>query len=71
MNASCGRSTRSSDRPTDPDGEAKLIDVIGFCVNPSERAVAFSLDTSTQGQTLDRAQSSMPRKAGRGRFSWG
>ena len=52
---------------TDPDFEAKLIDVVGLYLDPPERAVVFSFDEKTQCQALDRTQPSLPIKPGRGR----
>lgn len=51
---------------TDPDFEAKIIDVVGLYLNPPERAVVFSFDEKTQCQALDRTQASLPMKRGRG-----
>jgi len=51
---------------TDPDFEAKLVDVVGLYLNPPERAVVFSFDEKTQVQALDRTQPSLPMKEGRG-----
>jgi NAD(P)-dependent dehydrogenase (short-subunit alcohol dehydrogenase family) len=34
--------------------EEKLVDVVGLCLNPPERAAAFSFDEKTQCQALDR-----------------
>lgn len=51
---------------TDPDFEAKLVDVVGLYLNPPERAVVFSFDEKTQVQALDRTQRSLPMKRGRG-----
>ncbi len=50
---------------TDPDFEAKLVDVVGLYMDPPERAVVFSFDEKTQCQALDRTQPSLPMKAGR------
>ncbi len=50
---------------TDPDFEAKLVDVVGLYLNPPERAVVFSFDEKTQCQALDRTQASLPMKTGR------
>ncbi len=50
---------------TDPDFEAKLVDVVGLYLNPPERAVVFSFDEKTQCQALDRTQASLPMKPGR------
>ena len=51
----------------DPDFEAKLVDVVGLYLDPSERAVVFSFDEKTQCQALDRTQPWLPIKPGRGR----
>jgi transposase len=51
---------------TDPNFEAKLVDVVGLYLNPPERAVVFSFDEKTQCQALDRTQRSLPMKRGRG-----
>jgi transposase len=51
---------------TDPDFEAKLVDVVGLYLNPPERAVVFSFDEKTQVQALDRTQPSLPMNKGRG-----
>ena len=50
---------------TDPDFEAKLVDVVGLYLNPPERAVVFSFDEKTQVQALDRTQPSLPMTPGR------
>jgi transposase len=50
---------------TDPDFEAKLVDVVGLYINPPTRAVVFSFDEKTQGQARDRTQPSLPLKPGR------
>jgi transposase len=50
---------------TDPDFEAKLVDVVGLYMDPPERAVVFSFDEKTQCQALDRTQPSLPMKPGR------
>ena len=50
---------------TDPDFEAKLVDVVGLYADPPERAVVFSFDEKTQCQAIDRTQPSLPIKPGR------
>ncbi len=50
---------------TDPDFEAKLVDVVGLYLNPPEKAVVFSFDEKTQCQALDRTQPSLPMVRGR------
>jgi len=52
---------------TDPDFEAKLVDVVGLYLDPPERAAVFSFDEKTQVQALDRTQPSLPLKPGRAR----
>jgi transposase len=51
---------------TDPQFEAKLVDVVGLYMDPPARAVVFSFDEKTQCQALDRTQPSLPMKPGRG-----
>jgi transposase len=50
---------------TDPDFEAKLVDVVGLYLDPPQRAVVFSFDEKTQVQALDRTQPSLPMTPGR------
>jgi transposase len=50
---------------TDPDFEAKLVDVVGLYLNPPQRAVVFCFDEKTQVQALDRSQPSLPMRPGR------
>ena len=50
---------------TDPDFEAKLVDVVGLYINPPTRAVVFSFDEKTQCQARDRTQPSLPLRPGR------
>jgi len=50
---------------TDPDFEAKLVDVVGLYLDPPARAAVFSFDEKTQCQALDRTQPSLPLKPGR------
>jgi transposase len=52
---------------TDPEFEAKVVDVVGLYMNPPERAVVFSFDEKTQVQALDRTQPSLPMTPGRGK----
>ena len=46
----------------DPHLEEKLVDVVGFYIAPTERAIVFSVDEKTQVQALDRTQPSLPLK---------
>jgi transposase len=50
---------------SDPDFEAKLIDVVGLYLDPPARAVVFSYDEKTSCQALDRTQPSLPMTRGR------
>lgn len=50
---------------TDPQFEAKLVDVVGLYLDPPDRAVVFSFDEKTQCQALDRTQPSLPMRRGR------
>ena len=50
----------------DPDFAAKLEDVVGIFLNPPEHALVLSVDEKSQIQALDRTQSGLPMKKGRG-----
>jgi transposase len=50
---------------TDPDFEAKLVDVVGLYLDPPARAAVFAFDEKTQVQALDRTQASLPMRRGR------
>ena len=50
---------------TDPDFEAKLVDVVGLYLDPPTTAVVFCFDEKTQVQALDRTQPSLPMVRGR------
>jgi transposase len=50
---------------TDPDFEAKLVDIVGLYMDPPERAAVFCFDEKTQVQALDRTQASLPLRPGR------
>src|SRR6478672_13263287 len=45
---------------TDPDFEAKVMDVVGLYLDPPEGAIVLSLDEKTQVQALDRTQPLLP-----------
>jgi transposase len=49
----------------DPAFEEKLIDVVGWYLNPPEKAVVLCMDEKTSIQALDRTQASLPMKRGR------
>jgi transposase len=50
---------------TDPDFEAKLVDVVGLYLDPPERAVVLCVDEKSQTQALERTQPSLPLTPGR------
>ncbi len=56
-----------SDLSADPRFEDEFADVVGLCLDPPEHAVVFSFGEKAQIQTLDRAQPSLPTRAGRTR----
>lgn len=53
----CGKST-------DPEFEAKMLNVIGLYLNPPENALVLSVDEKTQIQALDRSQPELPLRVG-------
>jgi len=53
----CGKST-------DPEFEAKMLNVIGLYMNPSQKAIVLSVDEKTQIQALDRSQPELPMRSG-------
>ena len=50
---------------TDPNFEAKLVDVVGLYMDPPDNAVVLSVDEKSQIQALDRTQPGLPIKPGR------
>jgi transposase len=50
---------------TDPNFEAKLVDVVGLYLDPPERAVVLCVDEKSQTQALERTQPSLPLVPGR------
>ncbi len=50
---------------TDPDFEAKLVDIVGLYLNPPEHAIVLCADEKSQIQALDRTQPGLPMKPGR------
>jgi len=52
---------------TDPDFEAKLIDVASLYLDPPEAAAVFCFDEKTEVQAIDRTQPSLPMVPGRNR----
>jgi putative transposase len=53
----CGKST-------DPEFEAKMLNVIGLYLNPDKNAMVLSVDEKTQIQALDRSQPELPLRSG-------
>lgn len=49
---------------TDPELEAKVIDVVGLYMNPPDKAVVVCVDEKTQIQALDRTQPMLPVRPG-------
>jgi len=56
----CGKST-------DPEFEAKMIDIIGLYMDPPENALVLCVDEKTQIQALDRTQPELPMRKGQPR----
>ena len=50
---------------SDPDFEAKLVDVVGLYMAPPDRALVLSVDEKSQIQALDRTQPGLSLKKGR------
>ena len=50
---------------TDPELEAKVVDVVGLYLNPPENAVVLSLDEKSQIQALDRTSPLLPMQPGK------
>ncbi|MDT7597044.1 MAG: hypothetical protein QOJ06_2590 [Pseudonocardiales bacterium] len=49
---------------TDPELEAKVRDVVGLYLNPSENAIVLSIDEKSQIQALDRTAPMLPMRPG-------
>ena len=49
---------------TDPQLEAKVVDVVGLYLNPPENAVVLSVDEKSQIQALDRTMPILPTRPG-------
>jgi transposase len=56
--------TRTSKYSTDPELEAKVIDVVGLYLDPPENALVLCVDEKTQIQALDRTQPILPLRPG-------
>jgi transposase len=51
-------------KPTDPEFEAKMVDIIGLYLNPPENALVLCVDEKTGIQALDRTQPELPLRQG-------
>lgn len=51
-------------KPTDPEFEAKMMEIIGLYLNPPEDALVLCVDEKTQMQVLDRRQPVLPMREG-------
>jgi transposase len=49
---------------TDPELEAKVVDVVGLYLNPPENAIVLSVDEKSQIQALDRTAPILPTQPG-------
>jgi transposase len=56
--------TRTFKYSTDPELEAKVIDVVGLYLDPPENALVLCVDEKTQIQALDRTQPILPLRPG-------
>jgi transposase len=56
--------TRSFRFSTDPELEAKVVDVVGLYLNPPENAIVLSVDEKSQIQALDRTMPILPMQPG-------
>ena len=53
----CGKST-------DPEFEAKMLNIVGLYLNPPTNAIVLCVDEKTQIQALDRTQPELPLRSG-------
>lgn len=58
--------TQTFNLSRDPQFVEKLTDVVGFYLNPPDKALVFCADEKSQIQALDRTQPGLPLKKGRG-----
>lgn len=49
---------------TDPQLEAKVVDVVGLYLNPPDNAIVLCVDEKSQIQALDRTQKTLPMQIG-------
>ena len=52
-------------KPSDPEFETKMLDVVGLYLEPPENAIVLCVDEKTQMQALDRTQPVLPMEPGR------
>ena len=50
---------------SDPKFAAKVQDIVGLYIDPSEHALVLAVDEKSQIQALDRTQPGLPMKRGR------
>lgn len=50
---------------TDPELEAKVVDIVGLYLHPPQGALVLCVDEKTQIQALDRTQPTLPMKPGK------
>jgi transposase len=51
-------------KPTDPEFETKMVDIVGLYLDPPENAVVLCVDEKTGIQALDRTQPVLPMREG-------
>ncbi len=56
--------TRTFKYSTDPELEAKIIDIVGLYLDPPDNALVLCVDEKTQIQALDRTQPTLPLRPG-------
>jgi putative transposase len=54
-------------KPSDPEFQAKMLDIVGLYLNPPENALVLCVDEKTHIQALDRSQPVLPMEPGRNR----
>jgi transposase len=57
--------TRTFKVSNDPEFAAKVKNIVGFYMNPPDKAIVLSVDEKSQIQALDRTQPGLPMKKGR------
>jgi len=51
-------------KPTDPEFEPKMMEIVGLYMDPPENALVLCVDEKTQIQALDRTQPALPLRPG-------